>query len=133
MGEINYNTEKCWNIPSGKNQIPATVTGNRITFLSGTISYDDYEALGRAIDHDRCYLPDGRRVYDVASIRDLPEQIDGQIVLHGQSASSYDYKNGKCEILFRDKNECCEHARRLAERGLITISAPDDSLAPTPV
>lgn len=127
MSEINYKTEQCWKIPDGKKCIPLKISGSKVIFEPGTISYGDYEDICRAIDEARAFLPDGRRVSLLADLRDLPEKIDGQMVLHGKSASSYSYANGRCEIDFCNDKECIEHALRLQSKGLVALHAPEDA------
>lgn len=117
--------EKCWSIPSGKTNIPARIERNCLKFEPGIISYDDYEMVGRKIDHDRVYVDD-INVYSWAWENGLqgvpPAKINGKKVLHGKCFSSYSDRDGTASICFLDEEECSEHAKRLEARGIINVS-----------
>lgn len=127
--------EECWKIRTGfpvKARVVGGILGWELAFEPMTIAYDDYEKLGNEIDHDRVYV-DGVNVYDFARQNGLrgvpPREINGKMVLPGNSGGSYSYETGKASFAFGDEIVCREHAKRLAERGLISIQVPDDKFA----
>ncbi len=114
-------SEECWKIPSGRINVPARLKGNAIFFDAGLISYQDYENVGSKIDYDRVFV-DGISTSDYrGSDGQTRGEINGKKILHGTIGSSYSYDNGRASFVFKDAEECIEHAKRIEDRGLIKI------------
>lgn len=129
--------EACWSIQT---EFPVKVTIEptkgatswRIEIPPMTLSYNDYEKLSGEIDHDRVYI-DGVHVREFAMKNGLkgvlPTEINGRPVLPGRSGGSYSYETGKASFVFFSEVVCREHAKRLADRGLIHIVSLDNKAA----
>ena len=115
--------EKCWEIPSGRTNIPAVVVENKLKFAAGVISYADYEKIGSALDHARVYCGDVN-IYTYMwehRLDSRPEFIGDVKVLGSSCGSSYDYETGRAEFRFVNAEDAIGHAELLQVQGLIQL------------